>query len=180
MLVLVLALPLLVVALMPLILVQRYRMGRARRLARGWAITVNLVLSLVSLVFFLAGAAITTWWVAHALSGAVTGVLVGVLLGGIGLWLTRWEPTSTSLHYTPNRWLVLLLTVAVSARVVYGVWRSWQAASAGMSGAPVILAFGIPESLAAGGLVIGYSFAYAIGLRRRVARWQRRAVRPMA
>ena len=41
---LVLLLPLAVVALMPLILLQRYRAGSARRLARPWIASLNLVL----------------------------------------------------------------------------------------------------------------------------------------
>jgi hypothetical protein len=176
---LVLVLPLVLMALMPLILIQRYRAGSARRPARSWIISLNLVLTVVSAVLFLAGAAVTSIWVTRAISGAVAGLLVGLLLGLIGLALTRWEPTHSSLHYTPNRWLVLLVTFAVSGRVLYGLWRSWSVASAGLSGAPVVLAFGIPESLAAGGLVIGYSLAYAAGVRRRLAIWQERAVRVM-
>lgn len=176
---LVLVLPLALMALMPLLLVQRYRAGSARRPARGWAIHLNLVLTAASAVLFMVGAAVTAIWVPRALSGGAVGVLVGLLLGIVGLALTRWEPTHSSLHYTPNRWLVLLVTFAVSARVLYGLWRSWSVAAAGVSGAPVVLAFGIPESLAAGGLVLGYSLAYAIGVRRRLVTWQRRVVRVM-
>ena len=174
---LVLVLPLVLVALMPLILMQRYRVGSARRLARSWIISLNLVLTIVAAVVFLAGAALTSVWVTRALTGAVAGLVVGLLLGVIGLALTRWEPTHASLHYTPNRLLVLLVTCAVSGRVLYGLWRSWTVASAGLSGAPVVQAFGIPESLAAGGMVIGYSLAYAAGVRRRLVTWQKRAVR---
>jgi hypothetical protein len=177
---LVLVLPLVVMALMPLILIQRYRVGSARRPARSWVISLNLVLTAVSAVLFVVGAAVTTIWVARAFSGAVAGLLAGLLLGLIGVVLTRWEQTHSSLHYTPNRWLVLLVTFAVSARVLYGLYRSWTAAAAGLSGAPVVLAFGIPESLAAGGLVIGYSLAYAIGVRRRLVTWQKRPVRVMS
>jgi len=32
----------------------------------------------------------------------------GAGLGLVGLVLTRWEPTAATLHYTPNRWLVLV------------------------------------------------------------------------
>lgn len=177
---LVLVLPLVLMALMPLILIQRYRVGSARRPARSWIIGLNLVLTAVSAVLFLAGAAVTAIWVAQAFSGAAAGLLVGLVLGLIGLLLTRWEATHSSLHYTPNRWLVLLVTFAVSGRVLYGLWRSWTVAAAGLSGAPVVLAFGIPESLAAGGMVIGYSLAYAFGVRRRLAMWQKRAVRVMS
>ncbi len=170
-----LLLPLLLVALMPLILLQRYRVGTSRRLVRGWTVTLNLVLMALSTILFLAGAALTTVWVPDAFTGAVAGVALGAGLGLMGLVLTRWEPAATTLHYTPNRWLVLIVTFAVSARVLYGLWRSWTAAKAGLSGAPVMLAFGIPESLAVGGVVVGYYLMYGWGVRRRFRRWQRTA-----
>jgi hypothetical protein len=170
---------LLVVALMPLILLQRYRMGTARRQARPWLATLHVGLTIFSVLCFFAGAAITALWVPNALRGAATGVILGTGLGLVGLALTRWEPTPATLHYTPNRWLVLIVTLMVSARVAYGFWRSWQAAQAGIHGTQVVLAFGIPESLAVGGAVIGYYIAYAWGVRRRVLQWQRRPLRVM-
>ena len=179
---LLLVLPLVVVALialMPLILIQHYRIGTARRQARPWVASLHVALTIFSVLCFFAGAAITAIWVPHALSGAATGVILGTGLGLVGLALTRWEPTAATLHYTPNRWLVLVVTFMVAARVVYGFWRSWQAAQAGLHGTHVVLAFGIPESLAVGGAVIGYYIAYAWGVRRRVLRWQRRPVRVM-
>jgi hypothetical protein len=178
-LILVLVLPLVVIALMPLILVQRYRMGSARRLARPWLATVHVALTILSAVLFLVAAAITTLWVPHALSHSALGIGIGVGLGVLGLVLTRWESTPATLHFTPNRWLVLLVTLMVAARVAYGFWRSWQAARAGIYGTQMVLAFGIPESLAVGGAVLGYYLAYAIGARRRIAQWQRRALRVM-
>jgi hypothetical protein len=71
---------------------------------------------------------------------------------------------------------VLLVTFLVSARVLYGLWRSWTVAEAGVHGAPMVLAFGIPESLAAGGMVIGYYVAYGLGVRRRILKWQNGAL----
>jgi len=174
-----LALPLVVLALMPLILLQRYRAGTSRRLVRPWVVGLNTILMVVSAALFLMGAAVTAIWVEHALAGAAAGLLAGALLGFVGLALTRWEPTPATFHYTPNRWLVLIVTFAVSARVLYGLWRSWTVVSDGIRGMPVVAAFGIPESLAAGGLVIGYYVAYAFGLRRRLRTWQRRTVRLM-
>lgn len=165
--------PLLLVVLMPLILLQRYRVGSARRLVRGWTVTLNLVMMAFSTIAFLAGAAVTTVWVPNAFTGAVAGVALGAALGIAGLVLTRWEPAAATLHYTANRWLVLIVTLAVSARVLYGLWRSWSAARAGLSGAPVVLAFGIPESLGVGGAVIGYYLMYGWGVRRQLRRWQR-------
>jgi hypothetical protein len=181
-LILLLVLPLLLIgliALMPLILIQRYRIGTARRQARPWVATLQVVLTVFSVLCFFTGAAVTAVWVPNALTGAAAGVLVGTGLGLLGLALTRWEPTAATLHYTPNRWLVLVVTLMVSARVAYGFWRSWQAAEAGIYGTQMVLAFGIPQSLAVGGAVIGYYIVYAWGVRRRVLRWQRRPLRVM-
>ena len=72
-------------------------------------------------------------------------MILGTGLGLVGLVLTRWEPTPATLHYTPNRWLVLVVTLMVSARVLYGFWRSWKAAEAGIYGTQMVLAFGIPD-----------------------------------
>ena len=176
-LILLLVLPLVVIALMPLILIQRYRMGTARRLARLWVTTLNLALMALSVLLFLTGAAVTAMWVPNAFSGAVAGLVVGTGLGLVGLALTRWEPTAATLHYTPNRWLVLVVTFMVSARVLYGFWRSWKAVEAGVYGTQMVLAFGIPQSLAVGGAVIGYYVAYGLGVRRRIRKWQNGALR---
>ena len=176
---LVLLLPLVLIALMPLILIQRYRVGAARRMARPWIATFNVALMALSAICFLAGAALTAVWVPNAFTGAAAGVALGAGLGLVGLVLTRWEPAAATLHYTPNRWLVLMVTFVVSARVLYGLWRSWSVAQAGVDGTEMMLAFGIPESLAAGGTVIGYYTAYAFGVRRRILAWQHRALRGM-
>jgi len=72
---------------------------------------------------------------------------------------------------------LLVVTFVVSARVMCGLWRSWMVARAGVSGTPVMMAFGIPESLAAGGTVIGYYIAYGLGVRRRILKWQNRVLR---
>ena len=176
-LILVVLLPLVLIALMPLILIQRYRVGTARRVARPWMATLNVALMVFSVFCFLAGAVVTAVWVPNAFTGAAAGVTLGAGLGLVGLMLTRWEPTAAALHYTPNRWLVLVVTFLVSARVLYGLWRSWTVADAGVDGAPMVLAFGIPESLAAGGTVIGYYLAYGLGVRRRILTWQTGALR---
>jgi hypothetical protein len=172
-------LPFALLVLMPLTLFQRYRMGAARRKARPWLSTLGLVLMSLSAVGFLAGAAVTAIFVPYAFAGAAAGIAVGTGLGVAGLLLTRWEATPATLHYTPNRWLVLLVTLMVAARVLYGLWRSWQAARAGVHGTEMVLAFGIPQSLAVGGTVIGYYIAYAAGVRGRMREWERRALRAM-
>ena len=172
-----LLLPLVVIALMPLILIQRYRAGSARRPARPWVATLTIIAMTVSAAFFFVSTAITTIWFPGALRGAAIGMAIGVGLGGVGAVVTRWEATVRSLHYTPNRWLVLLVTLVVSGRILYGLFRSFRAASAGLSGTATLDAFGVPESLAAGAIVIGYHLAYSVALRWRIARWERRALR---
>ena len=176
---LLLLLPLIVVAITPFLLVQRYRVGSARREARPWVATLTMAVMLFSAVFFLASAALTAIWIPRAFVGAAIGMAIGLGLGAFGTLLTRWEPTVRTLHYTPNRWLVLIVTLIVSARVVYGLFRSFEAASAGVSGHAMIDAFGVPESLAAGAIVIGYHLAYNVALRWRIARWQRRPLRAL-
>lgn len=176
---LLLLLPLVLLALTPLMLVQRYRAGTARRLARPWVATFAVGAMLFSALFFLAGSVVTSLWVPNAFTGAATGVAIGCVLGAAGLLLTRWEPSPRTLHYTPNRWLVFVITFLVSARVLYGLWRSWAVVRAGAGDASAVAAFGVPESLAAGGIVIGYYLAYSAGLRWRIRRWQRRPLRPL-
>jgi hypothetical protein len=176
---LLLALPLIVLALMPLILLQRYRVGTARRLARRWVASLTLGAMIFAAAFFLFSAAVTTYWVPRALTTAVAGMGVGIVLGVLGLWLTRWEATPRTLHYTPNRWLVLLVTMVVSARVAYGMWRSWMVVRSGVSGASAVTAFGVPEALGTAAIVIGYYLAYSAGLRWRIRAWEARALRTM-
>ena len=60
---LVLALPVILLALMPFVLFQRYRLGSARRLARPWINTITLVSMIFSALFFLFASAMTQIWV---------------------------------------------------------------------------------------------------------------------
>ena len=163
-LVLLLLLPIALIALTPVMLVQRYRVGTARRQARPWMATFGLVMMVASAIFFLAGAAVTSFWVQDAFLGALAGIGTGGVLGTLGVLLTRWEAAPGSLHYTPNKWLVLLVTLIVSARLLYGLYRSDLATW---------------ESLAAGGVVVGYYLGFAVALRWRIRRWQNRALRRM-
>ena len=112
---------------MPLLLVLRYRAGTARRLGRKWIATVNLVSLIVSAGLFIWVGAVTAFWVPQALLYSFAGLMVGGVLGLLGLALTRWERTPHATHYTPNRWLVLVITLAVTARLLYGLWRIWHA-----------------------------------------------------
>jgi uncharacterized membrane protein YjjB (DUF3815 family) len=153
---------------MPISLVLRYRAGTARRQARGWVTMINLAGLSVSTALFLMGAGLTSIWVPHAFGYSVLGLLGGVALGIIGLWMSRWERAPGTLHYTPNRWLVLAVTLIVTGRFAYGLWRGfdrWHHAGGETS---FLAAFGVAGSLAAGAVVLGYYLSYWLGLRRRL------------
>lgn len=163
-LILLLLLPVILILLSPVMLLQRYRVGTARRQARPWLATFGLVMMAASTIFFLAGAGVTSFWIQDALLGALAGVGIGFMLGVVGVLVSKWEATPAALHYTPNKWLVLTITLVVTARLIYGLFRSELATA---------------ESIAAGGVVVGYYFGYAALLRWRVKRWERRALRRM-
>ena len=169
-LVFLLLLPLLFVVLIPFSLFQRYRVGTARRPARSWVATLNLAAIAVSIAFFLTGAAMTSLWVPEALRYSAAGVAGGCVLGLLGLLLSRWESTQDGLFYTPNRWLVLGVTFVVSARILYGFWRVWETWRLNPDETSWVVAAGVAGSLAAGGIVLGYYFAYWMGLRLRLKR----------
>ncbi len=158
----------LLVLLSPILLVVRYKIGAARRPARRWIITVNSVSLLVSACLFLWVAALTNFWAPHAFSYSLIGFVSGVILGFFGVALTRWEQTPRGLYYTPNRWLVLLLTLAVAARLLYGFWRIWHAWRSTGPDSSWLASAGIPGSMAVGALVLGYYLTYFAGVRWRL------------
>lgn len=152
---------------MPLLLVLRYRVGIARRPVRRWIATLNLASLLISGALFLWIAALTNFWVPRALLYSLSGLGMGCLLGFLGLTLTRWERTATALYYTPNRWLVMLITLAVSARLLYGLWRIWHAWHTTGHDNSWLAAAGIPGSMAVGAVVVGYYLVYSGGVAAR-------------
>jgi hypothetical protein len=162
------------VALIPVALVQRYRMGTARQRARGWLAAINIFGFALSAALFLGTAALTSLWVPGALTYTAAGLAIGCVLGMAGLWLTRWEPFPSGLYYTPNRWLVLGITLVVTGRVLFGFWRAWHTWRAGVDNASWFAAAGVAKSMAAGAVVLGYYLAYWIGVRRRIRRHQNR------
>ena len=164
----VLFMPLVFVLLLPVTIVQRYRVGTARRMARPWFTRLNAGMIGFSAVLFLLAAALMNVWVPQAFLSAVAGIAGGGLLGLLGLRLTRWEPSSRGLHYTPHRPLVLLITVVVAARIFYGFWRGWQAWENAGPGGSWLAASGAAGSLGVGGIVLGYYFVYWSGVARRL------------
>jgi hypothetical protein len=175
---LLLLLPVALALMMPFILLQRYRVGTARRLARPWVATLNVMAMTFSAIFFLLTAAITSAWIPRAFSSAAIGMAVGGALGIIGLWFTNWEATPRTLHYTPNRWLVLIVTLAITARVMYGFWRGWTTLRLAPDDS-FVTAFGVAGSLGVAAIVIGYYLAFGLGVRRRIRTWEKRRLRTM-
>jgi hypothetical protein len=170
---LVLLIPLALLALMPLSIVLRYRASTARRKARGWIATVNVVAIGISVAIFLTVAAATSFWVPRALTYTLAGLAGGCLLGLLGLALSRWESTAEALHYTPSRALVLAIMLVVASRMVYGLWRAWHAWRSAAGDASWLATSGAAGSLAAGAVVLGYYLAYNAGVGRRFRRHRR-------
>jgi hypothetical protein len=165
-----LLLPIALLLAMPFLLFVRYRTGTARRLGRRWVATLNLVMIVFSAVLFLDAAAITSLWVSDAFRYALFGLMGGCLLGLLGLALTRWEQTPQALHYTPNRWLILIITLAVAARLLYGLWRLFPGWRTSGSDPWWLERAGIAGSLALGAILLGYYVTYAAGVRWRLKR----------
>ena len=179
-----LLLPLIVVFLIlmtPLLLVQRYRFGTARRQARAWVASFNIVAIGLSVSLMLIGAAISSLWLPQTLRYALVGLAAGAALGLLGLLFSRWETHTRELHYTPNRWLVLLVMLVVVGRVLFGFWRAWSAWQVSGAHATWLVVNGAAESLAAGAVVLGYYLVYWAGVRWRISRHRRRwgVVQPM-
>lgn len=167
-LVIVLLLPLVIALALPLSLVQRYRLGVARRRGRRWVAIINLLLLAFSCALFLWVAALTNIWAPRAFGYSLIGLLVGGILGLLGLGITRWEESPGALHYTPNRWLVLVLTFALATRLIYGVWRAWHAWGAHRPDTSWLAASGVAGSMAVGAVVLGYYLVYTGGVFRRL------------
>jgi hypothetical protein len=140
----------------------RYRAGTARRKGRRWVATANVWSTAFGAGFFLLTAACMSFWIRQAFPYALIGMLSGAVLGALALALTRWEAEGETFHYTPNRWLALVVVFALAGRLAYGWWRGVHVVGA-HSWTPATL---LSLAIAAG--VIGYYLIYAIGLRRRL------------
>ena len=171
---LVLLIPIAFVLATPLMIVQRFRMGTARRPGRGWIAALNFFGVLFSVSVFIFAAAITNFWVPQAFAFSALGLLAGAMLGLVGLTLTRWERTPGTLHYTPNRWLVLLITLAIAARLLYGFARAWNAWQADTGDRSWLAESGLAGSMGVGAAVLGYYAIYFAGVWWRIRRHRRR------
>ena len=76
-----------IVALVPLSIVMRYRVGTSRRRARRWIVTLNAAGVGISAFLFLIAAAMTNIWVSDAFAYTAMGLAAGCVLGALGLWL---------------------------------------------------------------------------------------------
>jgi hypothetical protein len=159
-----------VVLLIPFSIIQRFRAGTARRQARRWVATINLGGAVASMMVLFAGAAIANWWVPSALTYTGAGFGFGCCLGALATALTRWEHGERHMHYTPNRWLVLIVTVIVALRLAYGFWRTWDAWRASVEHGGWVAASGAAGSMSAGAVVLGYYIVFWLGVRRRIRR----------
>src|SRR6266581_7263379 len=102
----------------------RYRAGTARRQGRRWVASLNVWMTSFSAVFFLSFTLLLSFWVGSAFRFALIGLGFGAILALLGLAMTRWESRSEGLFYTPNRWLAVVVTLAIAARFIYGWWRA--------------------------------------------------------
>jgi hypothetical protein len=168
---LLLLLPLLVLGvvlawllLLPVMVVQRYRRGRARQRAVAWVVGTNAWLLLLSAVGLVAGAWLAQRWIDGAVPLVLSGLGVGVVAGVLGIALARIETTSQGRFHTPNAWLVLLLTALVAARILLGLWQGWNHLKDGHAARGLLAEQG--SLLALAGVLLGYYLAYAWGLRR--------------
>lgn len=151
--------------LLPVGLWQRYRRGRASRLARPWTARIAAGAWAMSVALLLVGAAVAGAWIERAFVHAAAGMVAGVALGWIGWRIARVRPAPQGLWHTPSAPLVLALTLLLAARIGLGLW---QFAQLGVHGAADWVAHQA-GMLAVGGLLLGHQFGYAWALQRALA-----------
>ena len=151
----------------------RYRAGTARRQGRRWVATVNVWVTSFSAALFLCFSFLISFSLGPTLRFALAGMAVGGLLGLVGLALTRWESHPEGLFYTPSRWLALLVLLAIAARLVYSWWHGLYHNAPGDQ-YWFLSASGTQFSVAIAAGLIGYYLVYAIGVRIRITRHEKR------
>lgn len=157
----------------------RYRAGTARRQGRRWAASMNFWATCFSAALFLFFTFLSSFWLGHTLRFAISGMAIGGVLGLLGLALTRWEVGEEGLFYTPSRSLALLITLAIAARILYGWWHGFHPGAPGNQNWLTSIS-GTQLSFAVAGGLIGYYLIYAIGVRARILRHERRGKKPLS
>jgi len=147
--------------------------GTARRQGRRWVATVNVWATSFSAAFFLCFTFLLSFWLGPTLRFALAGITIGGLLGLLGMVLTRWESHPEGFFYTPSRWLALLVMLAIAARLIYGWWHTIHR-SAPSDQHWLWSASGTQLSVAVAAGLIGYYLVYAIGVRIRITRYEKR------
>ena len=155
------------IAFVPVLFVVRFRVGSARRRARPWIATLNVVVLGCSAGLLLVSASIVNVWVPNALKFAAAGLAVGALLSLFGLAATYWEKTPQAIFYKPNRWFALLIPLALTVRIIFWMCRGWHVWAASPDTKSWLAASGTAGSLGVGAMVAGYYFGYAIGVWRK-------------
>jgi MFS family permease len=151
----------------------RYRAGTARRQGRRWVATMNVWATSFSAALFLCFTFMISFWLGPTLRFALAGMAVGGLLGLLGLILTRWESHPEGFFYTPSRWLALVIMLAIGARLVYAWWHGLHHNAPG-NHHWLMSASGTQLSVAVAAGLIGYYWVYAIGVRIRITRHEKR------
>ena len=129
----------------------------------------------LSAVFFLSFTFLISFWLGTAFRFALIGMCSGGILGLIGLAMTRWESQPEGFFYTPNRWLAILVTLAIATRFVYGWWHATHSGSSAPGDKHWLMtASGTELSLTVAAGLIAYYLAYSIGVRLQVARHEHR------
>jgi hypothetical protein len=159
-----------VLVLVPLGVIRRYRSGTARRLARPWLAAFNAAVFGVSVALLLASATLIGFWAPGAIAAALKGTAIGAALGIVGLALARWETRGPSLFYTPNRWLILAITLVVVIRISLTLWRAGQAWQMRDDRQSWLAEAGVAGSLAAGAVAITYYLIFWCGVWLRARR----------
>jgi hypothetical protein len=163
-----------VIGIVLLSLALRYRAGTSRRQARRWVASLNVWATSFSALFFLSFTLLLSFWVGSAFQFALLGMVCGAILGLLGLAITRWESQPEGLFYTPNRWLALIVTLAIAARFAYGWWRATHYGSSVPAHQHSLLAAsGTQLSLAVAAGLIGYYLVYSVGVRLRLTHYER-------
>ena len=98
-----------VIALIPISIVQRYRVGTSRQRARSWLATLNIGGLSLSAFLFLVSAAFTNIWVPEALLYTISGLAAGWVLGRSD---QRWKSLTPSTPGLCQTWLPVSLSRA--------------------------------------------------------------------